>query len=319
MVDFVENIEVEQRPEDAFEIFFQKNIVPLVEYDNQIKRKYRGRFWAFLLAVMFFVCANALIALFNSLMHARPFNWLLLLFISACAFFVVFIPIFSYYRQPREDVFDVFLRFHGHWNHGQHKDVKLVHSPIIPPHEFVASSHAVESTFNGVDIEIRDTVYTNKFGLKSLDWRRTISKGVVLYLTLPTTSKETILLFDKNSFMRKAKFNNMPSLTGSINVMAANFFNIFCADVKYAQSFLRAAFFERILDMKDLFQAKSVCCEIKDNYMRIYFENSRFYVDSYKFWSRELNKDKFRQIDREFEGVFIFVDTVNYLLAELND
>ena len=313
MIDNEPNADSAQQQDD-FERYFQENIEPLVDEDNMIKRRYHGRFWAFFWSVGFFICMNALIALFNTLMHGKPFNYQLLCLVSLCAFSIVFFPIFSYYRHKRTDIFDIFLRYYGDWKHGQHKEVQLVHSPVIPAHDFVSSSHDISSSYQGVDIEVRDTIYTKKIGPSNWNWRRKVSGGVILYLTFPEKFKQTILMFEKNGFMRKNKFNNMQSRTAIIDVPVANYFNIFCSDDEYIRRLLRSSFFESLLDMKDALKAKHVYVEINENYMRVYFENSTLYIDNYKFWSKTLNKEKFRQLNSVLESIFAYIEVFNFLL-----
>ena len=191
MAKFIQEVEVkeENAPVDVFEEYFENEIVPLVNHDNMIKRRYRGRFWAFFWSVSFFVCVNLLLSLFGAIMHQRTFNWEPIAFFSVCAYLVVFYPIIAYYRQPRTDIFDVFLKFYGSWKHEQNKEVKLVHSVIIPKHDFVSSSHRIENMYHDVKIEMRDTVYTSKFGPKILRMHRTVSRGVIVYMTFHSRVK----------------------------------------------------------------------------------------------------------------------------------
>lgn len=316
MIDSAQNSGNHEQVED-FEQYFENNIAHLVDEDNMIKHRYRSRFWAFFWSVGFFVSMNALIVLFNVLMHGRPLNWPMLTITSLCPFLIVICPIVSYYRHKRTDIFDVFLRYYGDWKHGQQKQVKLVHSPIIPSHDFVSSSHDISSIYQNVEIEMRDTYYTKTIGPSSWNWRKTVSKGVVLYMTFPENFKHKILLFEKNGFMRKSKFQGMLNRTSIIDVPIANYFSIFCADDDYIRKLLRPAYFENLLDLKDAIKAKHVYVEIDGNYMRIYFEDSALYIDSYKFWSKTINKEEFYQLDKVFECVYSYVDVFNYLLRNM--
>ena len=53
-------------------------------------------------------------------------------------------------------------------------------------------------------------------------------------------------------------------------------------DKDFAQNLLVSLFYETVLDMKDAFEAKHVYIEIKDNFIRVYFEDSALYFDNYK-------------------------------------
>ena len=302
---------------DAFDAYFQTEIEQLVDEDNKIKRRYRSRFWAFFWSVTFLVCINALIAIFNTLMSGHPFNWQLLILISICAYSVIVFPVLSYYRHKREDIFDVFLRQYGSWKHGTNKEVRLVHSPVIPEHDSVTSSHDIESLYNGIQVEMRDTSYTKKIGPEKWNWHRTVSSGVILMLKFPQDFAADILLFDRNGFMRKNKFRGQPSRIGIIDVPAANYFHVFCADDTYLKKVLRSSFFESLLDLKEAMKAKNAYVEISQNYMRVYFEGSSLYTDSYKFWSNALDKNKFRQLDDIFRCTFAFIDVNIYLISDL--
>ena len=302
-----------------WEEYFEQNIVPLVEADNKIKDKYRSRFWCYLWTIMFLMSSNALIVLYNVIMHDKPISYQQLAIVNLVAFSLLILPIYSYYRQPRVDIFAEFIKFFGNWKLAHNSEVKLVHSPIIPKHDYVSSSHNVDGEIADVKLQLRDTFYEKKHILGSKNWRYTVSDGVILYIEFPQKFKDKILIFDRSGFYRKGRFPDLENQNGNIEIPAANYFNIFSNAQKYTESFISPTFLERLLDMSDDFEAKHTYVEINENYMRIYFEGSSLYFENYKFWSNKIDKNKFLQLHNRFESVMTFVYTVKDLTRRTQD
>ena len=314
MSDFI--TENEDKENKAFDKYYNDVIIPLVEENNAIKDKYRGHFWTYLLSAIFLISINALVALYNTLMHKIPLSASMLFLFSFGAFMLVFIPVRNYYKKYQDNIFDVFIKFYGNWEHAKDSEVKLVHSPIIPEHDTVVATHSVKGILSGADIEIRDTEYFKLKHINKLKWNKRVSAGVVLYAELPCKFESQMLMFWKGGFYRKNKFPEMENVTKEIYVPAANYFNIFAQDVEYAKEFLVSAFFENLLNLKDTFGARTMYVEMQDNHIRIYFEGSNLYFDSNKFWSKKVDKNKFLQLNAEFESAFMFVETMNVLMKK---
>lgn len=302
MIEFVEKPEEKA---DPFQQYFQENIVPLVEAENKIKNKYRGMFWGYFFSVVFLMSANLLLVLFLAQMKQTPISLEQLLIVNCVAFAFVFLPIYRYNRLPKNDIFDVFLRFYGNWKHLQNSEVKLVHSPIIPAHDAVGASHNVVGKFDDISIEMRDTFYT----LKS----RRVSSGVILYAAFLQKVSGSLLLFDRKGFYRKNKFPQYEFCNKKIDIPAANYFNIFASDDKICEQMMHNLFFEDLLNLKEAFAAEHVYVQIENNYMRVYLEGSRLYIDNYKFWCKKVEEKRFLQMHKEFETAYLFVQTIKSL------
>lgn len=305
MVEFVDKPEEEI---DPFDQYFEENIVPLVEEENKIKSKYRSMFWGYLFSVLFLMSVNVLIVLFISLMRHTPLSWEQLLLVNAAFAMLIYIPIYKYNKMPRNDIFDVFLKFYGNWKHSQNTEVKLVHSPIIPQHEGVGASHDIIGDFNGTTIEIRDTFYTIK--------NKVVSSGVVIYVTFPEKFNGSFLMFERGGFYHENKFPDYELFNSKIDIPAANYFNIFTSDDEIGEKMFHSMFFENLLDLKDEFEARHLYLQAEDNYMRIYLENSELYINNYKLWSRKVDKNRFKQMNNELEKTYLFVQTVQSLMRQ---
>ena len=305
MVEFIEKVEEET---DPFEQYFEEKIVPLVEAENKVKDRYRSKFWGYLFTILFLMSANLLIVLFRTLMQHVPLSWGQLILVNAVAFMFVLIPIYKYNNLPKNDIFDVFLKFYGDWQHLQNSEVKLVHSPIVPKHDGVKASHNVVSETGSNKIEMRDTFYTEK--------NKTVSKGVMLYITFVENFGGSLLMFDKNGFYRKNKFQEHECYNGKTDIPAAKYFNIFTSDDSIGEKMIHSLFLEHLLDLKDVFKARNLYVQAQGNNMRVYLEGSELYIDNYKLWSKKVDKNRFRQLHHEFEGVHLFVQTVQSLMEE---
>ncbi|MBR1600116.1 MAG: DUF3137 domain-containing protein [Alphaproteobacteria bacterium] len=304
MMEFVEKPEEEF---DPFEQYYTNNIVPLVEEENKVKSRYRSKFWGYLFSILFLMSANILIVLFNSLMHKTPISWSQLILINSIALIFVYLPIYRYNKLPKNDIFDVFLRFYGNWQHMKNSDVRLVHSPIIPEHNSVGATHSVVGKFADKTIEIRDTYYKKQ--------NKIISKGVMLYVTFKEKFDGSLLIFEKGGFYRKNKFPDYELYNSKTDIPVASYFNIFTNGDKIGESILHNQFFENLLDLKEAFKANHVYLQAENNYMRIYLEASSLYIDNYKIWSRKIDKNRFFQMHNEFEKTALFVQIMQSLMS----
>ncbi|MBO6281944.1 MAG: DUF3137 domain-containing protein [Alphaproteobacteria bacterium] len=304
----------EQQEESAFDTYFNQKIVPLVEEDNCLKDKYHSRFWGYVWSITFIISANVLFVLFNALMNKHSVNYeQLVLFGIVAASFAIW-PVFRYYREPRQDIFDVFLQYYGDWKHKTTGEVKLVHAPIIPSHDSVSASHNISNDVGDVKVEIRDTLYTKNSVLFGKSREKKISSGVIVYLTFPDKFAGTLLVFDKSGFYRKSKFPGLDAVSPRMEIPASNYFKCFTDNTDFAQQIMLSLFYETILDMKEAFTAKNMYLQIQDNFIRIYFEGSTLYFDNYKFWSRKIDKNKFLQMNTEFEKTFNFIQIIKALV-----
>lgn len=294
---------------NTFEQYYNTKVLPKLEQDNMLKEKYQSRFWVFFWAVCFIVCINTLWALFSAAWHHTDLKYEQLILVNVLALLLLFWPIYRYKKLVKEDVFDLFLKFYGNWHHQHNSEVELVHSPVIPQHDAVGATHAIRGEIDGVKVEMRDTYYQNNSFL-SFNWKHNVSTGVIVFLTLPFNYKATTLLFDKGGFLRRSTFGNLHYLTEKLDIPAARYFHVFGDNVEECERVLHATFFERILDLKDTFAARHLYTEIKDNYIRMYFEGSHLYFDNYKFWSKKVDKNKFVRLHNEFEQIGVLIQTI---------
>lgn len=311
MVQFISDNDVAET--DPFEEYYNSVIVPMVEEDNKLKEKYHSQFWGYFWSIVFLMGANLLWVLFNALMHQRPISYEQLFIVNVIAFLFMLVPIYRYRRTPKKDIFDTFIQYYGGWEHSKNTAVKLVHSPIIPYHETVSASHNVAGNSGDVKLEIRDTIYQKSGMLGKMSYQRTVSSGVILFMTFAQKFRGKILLFDRNGFYRKKKFADLEYMNNKLDIPAANYFYIFADSQDFAEDMLPSLFFERVLDLKEAFGAKHLYVEICGNYIRMYFEGAQLYFDNYKFWSRKTDKRKFLQLNNAFEQVFVFISLLEVL------
>ena len=298
-------IEFADKPEeeiDPFEQYFSENIEPLIEEENKTKQKYRSKFWGYFFSVIFLLSVNTLIVLFNALMHHKPLSWEQLFLVSFGVMLLVLIPIRSYNKLPKSDIFDAFLKFYGGWEHSKNSHVNLVHSPIIPEHDAVGARHEIKGKFQNSTIEIRDTYYT----LKS----KIVSSGVVLYLTFADKFDGSLLMYDRKGFYRKNKREGYEYYNNRVDIPAVNYFNVFVSSEKIGEQLMHNLFLENLLDLKDAYRARNVYLQAEENYVRVYLEGSEIYIDNYKFWGKMVDKNRFLEMHRELEKTDVFVQTV---------
>ncbi len=299
MVVFIEDNKEEM---SEFEKYYFSEIVPTVENINKIKDKYRTKFWGYLWTIIFLLCINLLISFFNFLINKHPINYEQLLLVNVIGILFIFYPIYQYYKAPKQDAFDTFLAYYGSWKHLKDTEVKLVHSPIIPPHDAVHAKHNVVAEYPNWSMEMRDTIYQSiDTGRKNIKHVRTVSSGIIMLFRFKKKINGQVLMFDKKGFYRKDEFPDLQNVGGNLLTPLAEMFYIFADSFALAEDLLPTLFFERVLDLKDTLGAKNLYVEIHDDIMRLYFEGAQLYFDNDKFWSRKINKDKFLQINTAIE------------------
>lgn len=310
MVDFIETDDEEV---SSFEKYFVSDIVPAVEEVNRVKDKYRTKFWGYFWTILFLMCINLLISFFGFLLNNHPLNYEQLFLVNTIALIVMFYPIYQYAKAPKLDVFGIFLDFYGNWRHEKNKEVSLVHSPIIPPHDYVYARHNIAAEYPDWCLELRDTVYGKNGTIRDINYKRKVSSGVVLLVKYKQKFKGKILLFDKKGFYRKNKFEGLSNVGNVIAPTIAECFHIFSDNADFAEDMLPTLFFDGVLELKNTLGAKRLYVEIQGDIMRLYFEGAQLYIDSDKFWSNKINRNKFIQLNSAIEQTLLLIETVTTL------
>ncbi|MBR6355979.1 MAG: DUF3137 domain-containing protein [Alphaproteobacteria bacterium] len=311
-IEFITEVE-ENSAENLFEEYYEKNIVPLVEEENRLKRVFRSRFWGYLWSVCFLLGVNMLVVLFRYLMYGYPISVMQIFLVTLVGLAVVSWPLICYYRAQKDDMFGEFLKFYGQWQHHENKETAVEQMPLVPTHEIVSVPHSIIGTYDGTEIEICDMLFQNIVKVKNWSFKRTVSKGVMVRVKFNKKINNQLLMFDKKGFRHKNKYPDLINVTDQILIPMANFFNIFTDDETFAKDMLPTLFFERILDLKEIFKAAAVNVEIQEDYMRIYLENAQLYFNNQNIWSHHINKDKFVTLNKEMEQALMTAQLVQVL------
>lgn len=306
------NTKENQPDENPFDTYYEKNIAPLVKRTGDVKRKYRGRFWGTLWTVLFLNSANILLSFYRHLISHHPISYEQLFLVFLFSLALIFLPVYQYHRSEKPDIFAEFLKFYnfGEYQHETSaKDEKL---PIIPLYNSSIIAHEAKGKYDGVDIHVRDAKYLKDVTFKSLHLRRAVGNGTRITLQFAENMPFTLLMFDSSGFFRKKKLEGYnPVKFGSIP--AANYFISFGDDEKAIDKFVRASLFEAVMDLKESSKARRMYCMIKENTMEIFLDGSNIYFDTYAFWSRSIDKNKFSQLQAEFTDLLALIEIIQTL------
>ena len=306
-----------EQESDPFDVYMNEVIIPEVDAANNEKERCRNQFWTYFWTSLFLISVNALVVLYRTLMYHHVLRVDQLIFINLVAVLIVCWPLYSWRKRKKKDVFAVFLKFYGDFECiGEGKEiVDDVDLSVVPAHQTAQTEYHIKGRYNGADIEIRDTVYLNP----RATFAKKAAEGVMLGMNFEQSLDVNMLLFEKHGFYRKSKMPNMLTLNDKINIPAANYFNIFATDAQRPMKFLCSAFFEKVLDIKDVFGARKMYVMAQDRQIKIFLEGCRIYFDNYKLWSRKIEYDKFRRLHKQFEEIFIFIETIQALLRNNHD
>lgn len=210
-------------------------------------------------------------------------------------------------------MFGTFVKFYGQWEHLENKEVETDNKTIVPAYDKVIVVHSVFGVYDGIEIEMNDTLYQRPFKLGKKEYMHTVSKGVMVRSKFNNEIKNKLLLFDKKGFRRGSKYPEMMNITDQILIPTATLFHIFTDDDVFAKDMLPTLFFERILDMKETFKASAVNIDIQEDYMCIYLENASMYFNNRNIWSQHVNKEKFVVLNKEMEQTLMTAQLVQVL------
>lgn len=311
MIDFIN--EPEKKQEDPFDAFYADKMEQIVVDDAQNKDKYHHKFWMYLLSLLFINSANILIVLFGNLMSGRAvsFEQLFLVFVLSLA--LIYMPVWKYRRSEKTNIVELFLSYYGDWKYNNKTVITEEKLPIVPPHESAEISQEISGKSNETEIVIKSVCYKKKSVLNKLTMQRVCGRGLRLTYKLSEPQNITLLMFDKDGFYRKKKYENLEPVN-NINVPAANYFYIFIDDANVANSFVRATLFERLLDLKEIFSASQVYFYLKGDIIEIFLNNCSLYQDDYRFWGRCANKEKLQLLHRQFDEILVFASAIQEII-----
>ena len=313
-IEFITEVPKEQS--DPFDVYMNSVIVPKVDEVNNEKEKYRGQFWTYFWTALFLVSVNTLVVLYRALMYHHALRVDQLIFIGFIAVVIVCWPLYSWKICKKQDIFATFLKFYGNLKYVDAKSTEAdCGLPILPAHKYGQISYEVQGNYNGVDVDIREMTYLKQQTTRS----KKITSGVMLAFDFHQPLNIDVLLFEKHGYYRKNKMPNMMNLNDQINIPAANYFNVFATDNTITANYLCSAFFEKILDIKDLFNAGKMYIMAKDSQINIFLEGSRIYFHNYKLWSRKIEYDKFRRLHKQIEEIFIFIEIIQAIMRDVHD
>lgn len=294
---------------DLFEQYLTQKIVPLIDEMNALKARYRSRFWGALWIVMFLVSANSLFVLFNTIIYNNPLNIEQLLLIVVVAIFIIIWPLQQYKKKHYPDIFKAFWQFYGDWQYfiSTQKNAEADYAPILPPHDAIQALHTVKGKYLATDIIFADVQYWQK--------NKKVSNGVYIELTFPQKIVNKILLFARNGFYRKNKYSDMNSLNEQIFIPAAAYFNIFSPQPQAPKRLLCSPFFEKILDIRDIFKADRIYVALQQEKITIYLENSKIYFSPNGIWQRKLEDKKFRLLHCKITEILEFIELIQEIYS----
>lgn len=309
LIERIKMTEAQNSEDDLFEQYLNKKIVPLIEQSNKLKDTYRGRFWGFLWTMMFLICANTLFVLFNHLIYEHPLNIEQILFLLIAAILVVIWPLRQYKKKQHPDIFAEYLRFYGDWQSLSPSETVFqgAHMPILPLHDKVQTEHGAKGTYCGADVKLSEVIYKRQ--------TKTVGRGVVAEILLPQNIQHQILLFAKGGFYHKNKYENMTLLNEQIFIPAAAYFNIFSPEQYAPKKLLCSPFFEKILDVRDVFKTNKIYLYLNENKVFVYMESSTLYSEKNGLWQPKIKKESFKNLHKKFAEVFMFIELMQELSA----
>lgn len=307
----------------SFDNYYQEVLLPKLQQNDAIRRRYFVLFLTLLFMALFFYPLLLWEILNASAENLSDFG--LILCLSGFVVLLVRSPIYFYKKKAKNKIMADFAGFFGNFTYQneQHLPDKLLQESEL----FAAyNAHRGDDYFCGeykdVNIVIseellqKETVYytvnKDEFGFKEKSnryvKRKKIFQGICILLTMNKNFKgRTVVLKDKGLFNVFKQINGLQRVKLEDSVFE-NLFEVYSSDQIEARYLLTTAFMERMLKLTGLYDGKNIQFSFKDNQLLLAISTKQDMFEACSFFRSNVNKKKIDRVFNQFYTVFSVVD-----------
>ena len=307
----------------SFDNYYQEVLLPKLQQNDTIRRRYFVLFLTLLFMALFFYPLLLWGILNASAENLTDFG--LILCLSGFVVLLVRSPIYFYKKKAKNKIMADFAGFFGNFTYQneQHLPDKLLQESEL----FSAyNAHHGDDYFCGeykdVNIVIseellqKETVYytvsKDEFGFKEKSSRyvkkKKIFRGICILLTMNKNFKgRTVVLKDKGLFNVFKQIKGLQRVKLEDSVFE-NLFEVYSSDQIEARYLLTTAFMERMLKLTGLYEGKNIQFSFKDNQLLLAISTKQDMFEACSFFRSNVNKKKIDRVFNQFYTVFSVVD-----------
>ncbi len=307
----------------SFDNYYQEVLLPKLQQNDTIRRRYFVLFLTLLFMALFFYPLLLWGILNASAENLTDFG--LILCLSGFVVLLVRSPIYFYKKKAKNKIMGDFAGFFGNFTYQneQHLPDKLLQESEL----FSAyNAHHGDDYFCGeykdVNIVIseellqKETVYytvsKDEFGFKEKSNRyvkkKKIFRGICILLTMNKNFKgRTVVLKDKGLFNVFKQIKGLQRVKLEDSVFET-LFEVYSSDQIEARYLLTTAFMERMLKLTGLYEGKNIQFSFKDNQLLLAISTKQDMFEACSFFRSNVNKKKIDRVFNQFYTVFSVVD-----------
>lgn len=299
-----------------FNIYYQTELLPLLEEQEKVRRQYLTRFCLLLgLSIIFYpLLITATIALMANFESA---NIGPLLLISGLFVMFLYAPIHKYKRKVKNQIMPHFANFFGTFEYVFEQTIDseiLDQSKLFADFKINKGDDFFKGIYDGVQITIAEERLQKTQDMAminvSYEHKKNIFSGVCILLEMNKNFEgQTVGLCDKG-------WRNMfcgPKGLQRVRLEDNRFekvFEIYAENQIEARYLLTTAFMERLLKLQKLYEGKDIQFSFKDNKLLIAISTKQNMFEINSFFTSNLNR---KTIDLVFEQFYTVCSIVSLL------
>ena len=292
---------------EKFTAYYQTNLLPLLQQQEKIRRKYLARFFLLLgLSVIFYplfiMAVITIMAQFGSA-DGGP-----ILLVSGFFVMLLYAPIHKYKKKVKNQIMPYFADFFGTFEYEFEKTIDseiLRQSKLFSDFRINKGDDYFTGVYEGVQITIAEERLQKPQDMSvmniSYEHHKDTFRGVCILLEMNKNfNGQTIGLCDWGWF------NMFHASQGLQRVRLEDsrfekIFEIYAENQIEARYLLTTAFMERLLKLQKLYEGKNIQFSFKDNKLLIAIATKQNMFETNAFFKSNLNR---KTIDLAFEQLF---------------
>ncbi len=294
-----------------FEKYYQQTLLPFLKSKENLRKKYLSRFWLLLLLACFFVPLSIIgIYVLNRFFDTNINEGLIFMLMAVFAYFIRG-PYATYKKQIKNEAMEPFVRFFEGFKYQHSKglnDEEITNSRIFPPYKMAYADDCFEGEHLGVKVRVMEEVLKNIRRTKRGQEEVTVFQGIAIELDMNKNFVgQTVVLKDSGFFNRFKGFDDLERVKLE-DPAFEKVFEVYASNQTEARYILTPSFMENILDLKEIYEGKSVQLSFLDNKVLIAIETKQDMFEPYSFFKSNINKKKFDVVVDQFITIFSIID-----------
>lgn len=299
-----------------FTEYYQEKLLPLLQKQEEVRRKYLARFFLLLgLAIIFYPLAVVLALWLMTLCESADVGPILL--ISGLFVMLLYAPIHRYKKKVKNQIMPHFANFFGSFEYMYEQTIDsdiLEQSKLFSDFTVNQGDDYFCGTYNGVKITIAEEKLQKPQDMAimnvSYEHKRNIFTGVCILLEMNKNFMgQTVGLRDRgclNVFCRPSGLNRVRLEDSRFEKI----FEIYAENQIEARYLLTTAFMERLLKLQQLYEGKNIQFSFKDNKLLIAISTRQNMFETNSFFKSNLDR---KTIDLAFEQFYNVCSIVDIL------